>query len=201
MSWITFQIARLLSPEDRAVALGDLAESGVTGWRALHEIAGLVMRRQLELWKNWRPWFALIGIASTAGAVLGRLLFGFSGALGQEIQVYSHYQVFLNDATLGEVVLRLTLMLVTAFTCSWTVAFALGRVSRGALWLTGPVLYLMVLESFPAWLIYTGHLRGNHNPILMLISGALFPFNAPAIAGFLLPAIMGLRRGLRRASV
>jgi hypothetical protein len=200
MNWITSQIARLVSPEDRAAVLGDLAENDIGGWRAVYEIAGLIMRQQIEVWKNWRHWFALIGIAGVAGAVLGRLLFGFSVALGQEIQTYTHYQVFMNDATLGEVVVRLTLMLLTTVACSWTVAFALGRVSRGALWLTAPILYLMALESFPAWLIYTGHLRGNRSPILMLISGALFPLNAPAIAGFLLPAFIGLRRGLRRAS-
>ena len=200
MNWITLQIARLLSPDDRAVVLGDLEESGVTGWRALREIAGLVFLRQAQLWMSWRPWVALIGVAGIAGMFLGRLLFGFGVELGQEIRTYSQYQVFMNDATLGQVVLQLTAMFLILTAGSWTAAYVLGRVSRGTAWFTGLALYLMVLESFPAWLFYMGYVRGRNNPVVMLILGVLFPFNMPAIGGFLLPAILGLRRGLRRAS-
>jgi hypothetical protein len=191
-------VARLLAPEQRAVVLGDFEELGVTGWRALCEIVGLVLLQQAQLWRSWRPWIALIGIAGIAGAALGRLLFAFSVALGLEISAWSHYQVFMNDATLGEVIFRQICFLLITSAGSWTIAYVLGRVSRAAVWLTAPVLYIMVLESFPAWLFYTGHIRGSRSPILMLIMGALFPVNFPALAGFLVPAFLGLRRGLRR---
>lgn len=197
MNRITFRIARLLTPEERAAALGDLAETGITGWRALREIAGLVLLRQAQLWMTWRPWFALIGVAGIAGAVLGRLLFACDVVLGTNITAYAHYQVFMNDATLAEVVWQVSWMLLLSCACSWMTAYILARASRRALWLTAPVLYLMVLDSFEAWLLYTDHARGSHNPLVMLISGALLPINFPAVVAFLLPAFLGLRRGLR----
>ncbi len=189
-------VARLLAPDERAVALGDFEELGVTGWRALREIVGLVLLHQAQLWKNWRPWVALLGVAGMAGAVLGRLLFYFDVAFGLEISAYSHYQVFMNDRTLSEVIFRLTYLFLITCASSWTIAYVLGRVSRAAVWLTVPVLYIMVLDSYLAWLLYTGSVRGSRNPILMLIIGALLPINFPAIAAFLVPAFMGLRRGL-----
>jgi hypothetical protein len=191
-------VARLLTPNERAVVLGDFEELGVNGWRALREIVGLVILQQAQLWQNWRPWLALIGVAGIAGAVLGRLLFYFDVALGLEIMAWSHYQVFMNDRTLSEVIFRLTCLFLITCAGSWTIAYVLGRVSRAAVWITAPVLYIMVLDSYLAWLLYTGSVGGSRNPILMLIVGALFPINFPAIAGFLVPAFMGLRRGLRR---
>lgn len=192
-------VARLLAPDQRAVALGDFEELGVAGWRALGEIAGLVIRQQLHLWMTWRPWFALIGLAGAAGAFLGRVLFGLNVVLDTNITAYAHYQVLMNDATVSEVILRLISMFLIMFACSWTIAYLLGRVSRRALWITIPMFYLMVLDSFPAWLFYMSYMRGSRNPLLILAMN-LLPLNPPGILAFLLPALLGLRRGLRRAS-
>lgn len=57
--WIVDRLSRMLEPSEREAVLGDLAESGETGARALRELLGLALRRQLNLWKDWRPWFAL----------------------------------------------------------------------------------------------------------------------------------------------
>lgn len=196
IDWITRRVSRLLSPADRVVAQGDLAELNVTGWRALREIFCLVVLRQAELWKTWRPWLALIGVACIAGAVLSRLVFAIDVVIGTNIRAYWHYRVFMNDATLGEVVLQISGLLLITSACSWIAGFALARLSGRAVWLTGPMLYLVVMEAFPAWLRYTGSLRSGPSPIPMILAGLL---NAPGVVVFLLPAITGLRRGLRRS--
>src|SRR5450759_2133589 len=79
MTWSLVEtICRLLEPDERQAVLGDLAESGETGIRALAAVAGLVTRRQLGLWKSWRPWVALLGLlpiflqfASVAPSIVG----------------------------------------------------------------------------------------------------------------------------------
>ncbi|MFN0168214.1 MAG: hypothetical protein ACKV22_17455 [Bryobacteraceae bacterium] len=60
--WFTDVIGAALDPEERVSALGDLAESGASAGRVLMEMAGLVARRQVALWKSWRPWVALAGL-------------------------------------------------------------------------------------------------------------------------------------------
>jgi len=57
-------VSRLLEPDERDAVRGDFAESGVTGGKALFDLIGLATRRQAARWKDWRPWLALLGIAS-----------------------------------------------------------------------------------------------------------------------------------------
>ena len=51
--------SRLLEPAEGEVVQGDLAESGESSWQALAGILGLVLRRQINLWRSWRPWCVL----------------------------------------------------------------------------------------------------------------------------------------------
>lgn len=62
--------ARLfLDDRDRIAVLGDLHETGTSAWISILEVLGLAARRQATLWRHWRPWLALLGIA-IPGAVL-----------------------------------------------------------------------------------------------------------------------------------
>lgn len=197
IDWMVAKASRLLVPCDRAVALGDLVELNVTGWRALREIFGMIILQEFELWKNWRPWVALICIACLAGAVLSRLVFAVDVVIGANVRAYWHYRVFMNDATVGDVVLQLSGLFLITFACSWTAGFVLGRLSGRAVWLTGLVLYGVVWQAFPVWLRCIGDLRGG-NPLRMAILSLLLPLNLSGDLAFLLPAIMGVRRGLHR---
>ncbi len=196
--WIAGRVARLLCAQDRNMAMGDLTELGVSGGRALREVSGLVARRQMETWKDWRPWLALLGLAGMAGVGLSRLVFGFSVALSLQIRTYWHYGVMMNDSTPGEVIRSLICLVLVIGVWSWTSGLVLGLLSGRALWLTGPLFYLIVVQSFPAWLRYSGHLISRGSPsILLPVVIALLPLNIPPVASFLLPAIVGLRQGLR----
>lgn len=180
------------------MAMGDLTELGVGGWRALREVSGLVARRQMEAWKDWRPWLALLGLTGVAGVGLSRLVFGFGVALTLQTRTYWHYGVMMNDSTPGEVIRSLICLVLVMGVCSWTSGFVLGLLSGCALWLTGPLFYLIVVQSFPAYLRYSGNLISRGSPsILPPIVFALLPPGIPPVVSFLLPAILGLRRGLR----
>src|SRR5215472_3369754 len=62
--------AGLLAPHEREVVLGDLAESDRKLWRGLSDVLSLAARRQLALWKGWRPWAASLGLALPASLFL-----------------------------------------------------------------------------------------------------------------------------------
>jgi len=63
-------MAAALDTEEKNAVLGDLAESGVGGARALREVCGLVLRRQAQLWMDWRPWALLLAVVAPLGFVL-----------------------------------------------------------------------------------------------------------------------------------
>jgi hypothetical protein len=56
--WLAAKLAGALEPHERDALRGDHAELGSSGAQALRDVLGLVIRRQLEPWKDWRPWLA-----------------------------------------------------------------------------------------------------------------------------------------------
>lgn len=124
-SWWVELLSRGLSPEDRETALGDLDEAGESGGQALRSIAGLVMRRQLLVWRNWRPWIAAFGLAMPASF----LLMGFSVSIAQT------YQSLIGGImSPGLAILLCDIGLLAA----WSAAggFALGTISRRTTWIS-----------------------------------------------------------------
>ncbi len=54
-------VSQALEHNEREAVLGDLADCGTPALRALADISGLVLRRQLALWVDWKPWGSLGG--------------------------------------------------------------------------------------------------------------------------------------------
>lgn len=117
-------VAGLLSPLEREVVLGDLAETGRGAWCGLGDVLGLAARRQLVLWRSWRPWAASFGLAVPASLFLMGCSVAASGAvaslLGEPPQVHL---LWLSVSGL---------FLVSCW--AWIAGFVLGSVSRGTLW-------------------------------------------------------------------
>jgi hypothetical protein len=65
------------APRDRDAVLGDLAETGASGWSALGSVLGLVVRQQMELWRAWQPWVAS-GVVFTGSLLSLGVSFGLS---------------------------------------------------------------------------------------------------------------------------
>jgi len=63
-------LANLLATDEREAVLGDLAEAGESGMKAIVGVFGLVVRRQAALWLDWRPWLTLVGFVIPAGLAL-----------------------------------------------------------------------------------------------------------------------------------
>ena len=63
-------VSRLLERDEREAVQGDLAEAKGSAWSGLLDVVGLVIRRQVHLWKNWRPWLAAFGLALPATLLL-----------------------------------------------------------------------------------------------------------------------------------
>ena len=61
--------ARLLERDECDAVLGDLLEAGDGAWNGLLDVVGLLIRRQLKLFKSWRPWLATLGLALPASAL------------------------------------------------------------------------------------------------------------------------------------
>ena len=55
-------LLRSLDPAEREAVFGDFVELAMTDRQVVKSLLGLVMRRQLRLWKHWNTWFVLVAI-------------------------------------------------------------------------------------------------------------------------------------------
>ena len=77
MSSLAEMATIFLAPKDRDAVLGDLAETGASGWSALGSVLGLVVRQQMELWRAWQTWVAS-SLAFAGSLLLLGVSFGLS---------------------------------------------------------------------------------------------------------------------------
>ena len=171
-------VAQLLERDEREAVQGDLAEAGESAWQALLDVLGLVIRRQAELWKNWRPWLAAFGLALPGSL----LLMGFS------LSVSRTYQQFIDPTILKATGLTVgpwfSLLLCHVFLLigwSWTGGFVVGSLSRRTVWVSAAL-------SFSPCLFCLARFRVESLSRFCLLL-------------FLLPAIWGVHRGLRVARI
>lgn len=199
--WLLGLIAHALESAERDVVLGDIAESGENFAAALHNLLGLVARRQGGLWRAWQPWVALIGISGVTGMVLSRIRFRFNVDLGQQFMAYRKYGVhFETGLSPREDVAFLICSAGALVVWSWLCGFVLGSLSGKAAWLTWSLFYLTVLNS--AWIrfVLAGDVILVHPRVLPMLVGATLPLQ-PADILFLLAATFGTIAGVRRTFV
>jgi hypothetical protein len=197
--WLVELVSRLLEPAERETVRGDLAESSETGERALRGVLGLVVRRQAALWRDWHPWLALFGIAGLTGAILSQIAFSFDAALGQQLRTYSHYGVhFETGLTLSQDIVYSICIASALLAGSWASGFVLGSLSGRAIWFTGALFCLVVVDWQWAEFVLSGNLiyRDMSLMILMRVVNKLHPSSISSLLIFL-PAALGVRRGLR----
>ena len=166
--WRCVEIAaELLTPLEREVVLGDLAEMDRGLCRGLCDVLSLATLRQFALWKCWRPWAASFGLALPASLFLMGCSLATSGAISN----------FLNEpssALLWRSVSRLFLLICWA----WMAGFAAGAISRETSWASllgccAPCLYCLLkwpghgLSELQLLIFLipgiTGALRGRHD--------------------------------------
>ncbi|HKF49738.1 MAG TPA: hypothetical protein VKB38_20425 [Terracidiphilus sp.] len=123
MSSLAEMATIFLSPMDREAVLGDLAETGDSGWSALGSVLGLVVRQRIELWRAWQPWVA--GGMAFAGSLL---LLGVSFGLSVDSRRFLR-----GERGYGSVLCEALLMTSWA----WTSGFAVASLSGKTRWVSG----------------------------------------------------------------
>jgi len=165
--------AQLLQRDEREAVLGDLVEAGESAWQALLDVLSLVLLRRAILWKSWRPWLAAFGL-TVPGSFL---LMGTSVSVSQMFLQMSGHNILNGDRLKtfhGLVYLLCEVFLLLA--CSWAGGFVTALVSRRTLWVSAALCGLACLFCLASFRIES----------LSRISLLLF----------LVPAILGVRRGL-----
>jgi hypothetical protein len=157
--------AELLAPLEREVVLGDLTEADRDGWCGMGDVLGLVARRQLALWRNWRPWAASLGLALPASLFLMGCSVAASADLADALR--EPEQALLLWSSLSG------LFLVISW--AWMAGFVVGSVSRATLWASLLACWLPCLYCLSKW---PGH---GLSHLRLLI--------------FFLPALWGVWRG------
>jgi hypothetical protein len=167
--WLCIEAASgLLEPREREAVLGDLAEAGEAAWRGLLDVLGLAMRRQVLLWKSWRPWVSVFGVALPNSFQL----MGFSLLVSEMLR----HMLGQGLGTEGTALLfcRIALLAILAWSCG----FAVGAVSRRT-------LLVSIAACFLPCLFCLSRFRAPYQSPLSLL--LFVPF-----------AVWGARWGLRR---
>ncbi len=148
-------VLKYWEPDARDAVCGDFSESGENWWTGTGSgVLGLVVRRQLALWNDWRPWLALLGLAGFSGVLLSEAVFHFDVALRMRLVGFNNLGLTDQEYTVYFLCVPLAL-----FLWSWTSGFVLGSLSGRATWLTGALFYVVVLNSYWVILVMRGNIR------------------------------------------
>jgi hypothetical protein len=216
--WLVNSSAQMLESGEREAVRGDLAESGETGSQALRHVVGLVIRRQLSIWTDWRPWLTLVGLVVPLGLLLSVISRRMTATSAVYIWMYANnfdpdlfrYRGFWNQ--FADTVAEIFKMYLSLGCLSWTTGFVLGSAWRGIVRINGLLFCLMlafgVLLGAPLYSAYYEHYlhltigfpifaHQHYDPVNALIFYRLmFPLIVQAVL-VLLPALWGMREGAR----
>jgi len=179
VAWSVVEVAaQLLEHSEREAVLGDLTETNEGAWQGLAGIFGLAVRRQLALWKNWRPWLASFGLALPCSL----LLMGLSLSISQAYQRLINSTVFKDTGiTVGPGLALLLCNLLLLIAWSWTGGFVMGSVSRRTVRVSAALSFMPCMFCLTRF-----HVESLSRFCLLL---------------FLLPAAWGVYRGLQIAQI
>jgi hypothetical protein len=217
--WLADALSRTLAPDERDAVCGDLAETGKSGGQGLRDVLSLVVRLQLALWSEWRPWVALVGLVVPLGMLLSLVSLRTADSSAIYIWLHANWDwdllksVILPNAMfrhdLVSTVVSVFLSFVILLCWSWTSGFVLGSVSRRTIPVNGALFCLVLL---------LGELLGpprflGHS--LFLTRARDFDVNAAVFTApfyrvilpllvltvlVLLPSLWGMREGILLAS-
>ncbi len=204
--WAVNAVSRMLEPDEREAVRGDLAESGeAAGW-ALAGVVGLVFRRQISFWKDWRPWLALVGLVLPLGLLLGLN----SVWIGRSYDL--HLWIIRNYGVIDTVILRDTGLLgsrkIIALVChslllvgwSWSAGFVLGSLSRRATRVNGALFcFMLLLGEVSGAPRYHYFVAGEEFAAKTLWS-VILPLVLLSIL-VMIPSLWGMRQGHRLSTI
>lgn len=164
--------AYLVPKGDREAVIGDLAEAEASPRQILLEVLGLVVRREISLWKNWRPWAAALALALPTSFLL----------MGTSVSVLTAYQRreirMVPDAD-APLALAAKIFLLLAW--SWTAGFVLVSLSRRTLWAS------LVACLVPCFFCFARFRMEELSPLSLFL--------------FVLPGAFGVWQGIRQPRI
>ena len=167
--WCVETASGLLEPREREAVLGDLAEAGDPMFHGLLDVLGLALRRQMLLWKSWRPWVSAFGVVLPNSFQL----IGFSLLVSETFRRMFEQGLGANGVRL--LLCRIALLAILPWGCG----FAVGAVSRRTLWASLAACFLPCLFCLSRFGV------PHQSPLSLLL---FLPF-----------AVWGAWQGLRRA--
>jgi hypothetical protein len=189
---LTDLLCRTLEPDEHAAVVGDLAESRTRDAQALRDVFGLVARRQVILWKRWRPWLALLGLVLIAGVTLRPVALRIVGAVGFRLWSYAIEGTALNNGlTPGEEAFLLLSFFLALLFWSWTWGFVLGSLSGGVIWSTGALFCAVMFAPLIRGLLFLKMARAPEMLLPQLLILLILALNP------LFPLFAGVRQGLK----
>lgn len=163
----------MLGRDEREAVLGDLIEAGEGARQAMLAVLGLVLRREAQVWKIWRPWIAAFALSVPCSFLLMGASLAVSRAL-QNIFATSHGLVGQPSVSPWLSAIPQALLLVG---WSWTGGFAVASISRRTFWVS------TVSCLVPC--------------VFCLSRFQVESLSPPCLLLFLVPAVWGARDGLR----
>jgi hypothetical protein len=184
--WLIDQLCRMLEPDECDAIMGDLAELGVTDKQAVRDIVGFFVARQVDSWKDWRPWLALIGLVVPIGVLLSQISLALSETLSMHLWVYWHFgEHFGTGLTVIQETEALSCQALSVIAWSWVSGFVLGSLSGRTIYFNGTLFYFIWLFSAAALEMHPFTFGSTTLPLIL------------GILLFLLPSLLGMRYGLR----
>jgi hypothetical protein len=188
-------LAGMLEPDERNAVLGDLAESGESGIRALYELLGLIARRQVSLWRDWRPWLALIGLTGYVAPHLSRYSYEATLPLHMDLRTYWKYgALYETSLTRQEEILLLLCQTLALVFWSWLSGLALGTLARETIWVSGALFFLPWLLPLPVAILFIWKHPSPAVSLLLMSLQWVFAMLLTAV-----PCSFGLRTSLRQS--
>jgi hypothetical protein len=138
----------LLDPSDQQVVIGDLAESGIAGLPALHDVLGFAVRRHIEDLIDRQLWLTIALFAVPVGVLLS--LAGRDSADGSAIYLWFYtdnswdLEVMRNPGFWREFAasaLNVAQHFVALASWSWTAGFLIRLNTQRRLWLAGAAFF------------------------------------------------------------
>jgi len=168
--WLVDRLSHMLKPGEREAVLGDLAESGATGSRALRELSGLIARRE------WRLWLALVLLAGQSFALLI-----FVSAPILNFDIWWKYGVRYEDglSPARDAVVLACYCFALIF-CCWTSGFALASFSRRQIQLKAALFHVVLLFCLAGFMASSR--VAVHNAVFLLVAVTAL-VSLPSIAG------------------
>ena len=123
--------ARMLPGAEREAVLGDLAEAAEVGWRGFWSVLGLVVRRECEPWRGWRPWATGFGLALPSSFSLMGLSLAVSWAFQRLMRVSG------DGEGIAAILFSFFCQALFVAGLSWCGGFVAASVSRRTLWMSG----------------------------------------------------------------